>query len=88
MTRTWAAELAPRGVRINTVVPGATETPGLRGLAPADPDALLKQIAAGMPLGRLLRPEEIAAAVLFLVSSESSGMTGSELFVDGGSTIA
>ncbi|SEQ27588.1 SDR family NAD(P)-dependent oxidoreductase [Microlunatus flavus] len=88
MTRTWARELAPRGVRINTVVPGPTETPGLKGLAPADPDALLQTIAAGMPLGRLLRPEEVAAAVLFLVSSESSGMTGSELFVDGGSTIA
>jgi NAD(P)-dependent dehydrogenase (short-subunit alcohol dehydrogenase family) len=88
MTRTWAAELAPRGVRINTVVPGATETPGLKGLAPSDPDALLEQIARGMPLGRLLRPEEIAAAVLFLVSDESSGMTGSELLVDGGSTIA
>jgi NAD(P)-dependent dehydrogenase (short-subunit alcohol dehydrogenase family) len=88
MTRTWAAELAPRGVRINTVVPGPTETPGLKGLAPDDPAALLKQITAGMPLGRLLRPEEIAAAVLFLVSAESSGMTGSELVVDGGSTIA
>lgn len=88
MTRTWATELAPRGVRINTVVPGPTETPGLKGLAPDDPDALLEQIAGGMPLGRLLRPEEVAAAVLFLVSTESSGMTGSELFVDGGSTIA
>jgi NAD(P)-dependent dehydrogenase (short-subunit alcohol dehydrogenase family) len=88
MTRTWAAELAPRGVRINTVVPGPTETPGLKGLAPSDPDALLTQIASGMPLGRLLRPHEIAAAVLFLVSDQSSGMTGSEVFVDGGSTIA
>jgi len=88
MTRTWASELAPRGVRINTVVPGPTETPGLKGLAPDDPAALLAHIADGMPLGRLLRPEEIAAAVLFLVSSESSGMTGSEVFVDGGSTIA
>lgn len=88
MTRTWAAELAPRGVRINTLVPGPTETPGLKGLAPNDPDALLRQLASGMPLGRLLRPEEIAAAVLFLVSGESSGMTGSELVVDGGSTIA
>lgn len=88
MTRTWAVELAPRGVRINTVVPGPTETPGLKGLAPSDPDALLDQIASGMPLGRLLRPEEVAAAVLFLVSDQSSGMTGSELLVDGGSTVA
>jgi NAD(P)-dependent dehydrogenase (short-subunit alcohol dehydrogenase family) len=88
MTRTWAAELAPRGVRINTVVPGPTETPGLKGLVPGGGDALVEQIAAGLPFGRLLRPEEVAAAVLFLVSDESSGMTGSELLVDGGATIA
>lgn len=88
MTRTWAAELAPRGIRINTVTPGPTETPGLAGLSPDAPDALLEQMAAGMPIGRLLRPEEVAAAVLFLVSDQSSGMTGSELVVDGGSTIA
>ncbi|CCQ16426.1 putative glucose dehydrogenase [Rhodococcus sp. AW25M09] len=88
MTRTWAAELAPRGIRINTVVPGPTETPGLTGLAPNDPAGLLEQIAVGVPLGRVLRPEEIAAAVLFLVSDQSSGMTGSELFVDGGVSIA
>jgi NAD(P)-dependent dehydrogenase (short-subunit alcohol dehydrogenase family) len=88
MTRTWAAELAPRGIRINTIVPGATETPGLKGLAVGDPDALVKQMASGLPFGRLLRPDEVASAVLFLVSTESSGMTGSELLVDGGSTIA
>ena len=88
LTRTWAADLAPRGVRINTVIPGPTETPGLKGLAPSDPDALLSQMAAGMPFGRLLRPEEVAAAVLFLVSDQSSGMTGSEVFVDGGVSVA
>lgn len=88
LTRTWAAELAPRRVRINTVVPGPTETPGLKGLALGNGDALLGQMASGMPLGRLLRPDEVAAAVLFLVSDQSSGMTGSELLVDGGSTIA
>ena len=88
LTRTWAAELAPRGVRINTVIPGPTETPGLKGLAPGHEDGLLQAIAAGLPFGRLLRPDEVAAAVLFLVSDESSGMTGSELRVDGGSSIA
>lgn len=88
LTRTWAAELASRGIRINTVVPGPTETPGLKGLAPSNPDALLAAIAGKLPFGRLLRPEEVAAAVLFLVSDQSSGMTGSELTVDGGSTIA
>ncbi|WP_432543339.1 SDR family NAD(P)-dependent oxidoreductase [Kineococcus sp. SYSU DK002] len=88
MTRTWAAELAPRGIRINTVVPGPTETPGLKGLAPGREDALVQQIAAGLPFGRLLRPEEVAAVVLFLVSDQSSGMTGSEVLVDGGATAA
>lgn len=88
MTRTWAAELAPRGVRINTVVPGPTETAGLRGLAPGDGDGFVQAIAAGLPSGRLLRPEEVAAVVLFLVSDQSSGMTGSEVLVDGGATIA
>jgi NAD(P)-dependent dehydrogenase (short-subunit alcohol dehydrogenase family) len=88
LTRTWAAELAPRGIRINTVVPGPTETPGLKGLAPGGEDELLEQIARTLPFGRLLLPEEVAAAVLFLVSDQSSGMTGSELAVDGGSTIA
>ncbi|PZE32842.1 MULTISPECIES: SDR family NAD(P)-dependent oxidoreductase [unclassified Curtobacterium] len=87
MTRTWAADLAPRGIRINTIVPGPTETPGLKGLAPSDPDALLAQIASSVALGRLLRPEEIAATVLFLVSDQSSGMTGSEVLVDGGASI-
>ena len=87
MTRTWAADLASRGIRINTLVPGPTETPGLRGLAPSDPDALLAQIASGVALGRLLRPEEVAATVLFLVSDQSSGMTGSEVLVDGGASI-
>jgi NAD(P)-dependent dehydrogenase (short-subunit alcohol dehydrogenase family) len=88
LTRTWAAELAPRGVRINTIVPGPTETPGLAGLAPGNSAALLEQITAGLPFGRLLRPEEVAAVVLFLVSDQSSGMTGSEVLVDGGSSIA
>jgi len=68
-------------------VPGPTETPGLKGLAPNDPDALLAAIASKLPFGRVLLPEEVAAAVLFLVSDQSSGMTGSELAVDGGSTI-
>ncbi|GAB2487018.1 SDR family oxidoreductase [Jatrophihabitans fulvus] len=88
MTRTWAVELAPRGVRINTVIPGPTETPGLTGLAPGHEDALLQQIAAGVPLGRVLRAEEVAAAVLFLASDQSSAMTGSELVVDGGVSVA
>ena len=84
--RTWAVELADRGVRVNTVVPGPTETDGLRGLAPdaGAADALVKQLGDALPLGRPGQPAEIASAVLFLASDQSSFMTGSELFVDGG----
>jgi NAD(P)-dependent dehydrogenase (short-subunit alcohol dehydrogenase family) len=84
--RTWAAELAPRGIRVNTVIPGPTNTPGLAGLAPEADQAegLLQAIASEVPLGRLGEPEEIANAVLFLASGESSFMTGGEIFVDGG----
>lgn len=83
--RTWAAELADRDVRVNTIVPGPIETPGLTGLAPAGGEAeLLKELSADVTLGRIGRPEEVAAAVVFLASPASSFMTGSEMFVDGG----
>ena len=84
--RTWAAELSERRIRVNTVVPGPTDTPGLRGLAPHPDQAsgLLDQLAAGVPLGRLGTTDEIANAVLFLASDQSSFVTGSELFADGG----
>jgi NAD(P)-dependent dehydrogenase (short-subunit alcohol dehydrogenase family) len=84
--RTWAAELSPRGIRVNTLVPGPTDTPGLRGLAPHPDQAsgLLDQLAAGVPLGRVAATEEIANAVLFLASDQSSFVTASELFADGG----
>jgi NAD(P)-dependent dehydrogenase (short-subunit alcohol dehydrogenase family) len=83
--RTWAAELVDRQIRVNTVVPGPVETPGLKGLAPSgQQQALLDGQAATVPLGRLGRPDEIAAAVVFLGSDQSSFMTGSEVFVDGG----
>ncbi|MFD2467493.1 SDR family oxidoreductase [Amycolatopsis silviterrae] len=84
--RTWANELKGRGIRVNTVTPGPTDTPGLSGLAP-DPEqsaAIKRGLAAQVPLGRLGRPEEIAAAVVFLASGQSSFVTGSSLYVDGG----
>ncbi|GAA4361898.1 SDR family oxidoreductase [Actinomadura sp. NPDC048032] len=84
--RTWAVELADRGVRVNAIVPGPIDTEGLRGLAPdaASADGLVRQLGSALPLGRPGRPEEVAGAVLFLASGQSSFVTGSELFVDGG----
>ena len=83
--RVWAAELAERGVRVNTIVPGPTETPGLLGLAPpGEGKALIDAEAGRLSLGRPGRPEEIASGALFLASNQSSFMTGSQLFLDGG----
>ncbi|AQT78881.1 short-chain dehydrogenase [Mycolicibacterium litorale] len=86
LSRTWAAELVGRRIRVNTVVPGPVETPGLKGLAPSGQEQdLLDGEAATVPMGRIGRPDEIASAVLFLASDQSSFMTGSEIYVDGGS---
>ncbi|MGW5236301.1 SDR family oxidoreductase [Streptomyces nodosus] len=83
--RTWANELKGRGIRVNAVTPGPTDTPGLSGLVPGPEQAgLRRHFAAQVPLGRLGRPEEIAAAVAFLASEQSSFITGSSLYVDGG----
>lgn len=83
--RTWANELKGRGIRVNAVSPGPTDTPGLSGLVPGPEQAGLRQhLAAHVPLGRLGRPEEVAAAVAFLASEQSSFITGSNLYVDGG----
>jgi glucose 1-dehydrogenase len=81
MTRTWALELAPHGIRVNAIEPGWIDTPGERAFASEDQ---LREEAAKLPLGRLGRAEEIAKAVAFLVSEDASYITGSILQVDGG----
>ncbi|WP_055586570.1 SDR family oxidoreductase [Streptacidiphilus griseoplanus] len=85
-SRTWANELRGRGIRVNTLVPGPITTPGNAGLAPNAEEAakLHAFFASQVPLGRMGRPEEAAAAALFLASDQSSFVTGTELFVDGG----
>ncbi len=84
--RTWANELRGRGIRVNAVTPGPTDTPGLSGLAADEEEAaeFRRNFAAQVPLGRIARPDEIAAAVVFLASDQSSFVTGSSLYVDGG----
>ena len=82
--RTWTTDLKARRIRVNVVSPGAIDTPGLRGLSNADSDALETTYRDRVPLGRVGRPDDIASAVSFLASDESSYVTGTELFVDGG----
>jgi len=84
--RTWTTDLKERRIRVNAVSPGAIETPGLDDLlasAQAGQERK-KMISSTVPLGRFGTPDEIAKAVLFLASDESSYITGTELFVDGG----
>ena len=86
--RTWAAELKDKGVRVNTLSPGAIDTPIIDGQfkTKEEADGAKAMFAQMTPLGRIGRPEEIAAAALFLASSESSFATGIDLVVDGGVT--
>jgi NAD(P)-dependent dehydrogenase (short-subunit alcohol dehydrogenase family) len=81
--RTWAAELKDRSIRVNAVSPGTIDTPGIDGLSP-DPDQLKSYMASTIPMGRVGQPDEVASAVLFLASDQSTFITGIELFVDGG----
>ncbi|MFN2349338.1 MAG: SDR family oxidoreductase, partial [Thioalkalivibrio sp.] len=82
LTRTLAIEMAPHGVRVNTVSPAYIDTPLLKNL---DQDTL-KALIALHPVGRLGRPEEVAKAVSFLASDDASFITGANLLVDGGFT--
>jgi NAD(P)-dependent dehydrogenase (short-subunit alcohol dehydrogenase family) len=81
LTRTWAVELAKNGIRVNAVAPGHTKTENVTGMIGEE---RFEQIGAGVPLGRLARPQEIAEAILFLASPRASYITGTTLTVDGG----
>jgi NAD(P)-dependent dehydrogenase (short-subunit alcohol dehydrogenase family) len=86
MARVLATELAPRGIRVNTVIPGATRTPiWTRGARAGHTlDATEAYLAPRIPLGRLSDPEEVAHAVVFLASPRASAITAAEIVVDGG----
>ncbi|UED84074.1 SDR family NAD(P)-dependent oxidoreductase [Streptomyces profundus] len=81
--RTWANELKDRGIRVNTVSPGTIGTSALDRVTAGAPEAR-ERFVSNVPLGRLGRPEEIADAVAFLASDQSSFILGANLYVDGG----
>jgi NAD(P)-dependent dehydrogenase (short-subunit alcohol dehydrogenase family) len=80
LTKAWAAEYGPSGVRVNAVAPGPTRT----ALMEAVPEEMVSQLAALAPAGRVARPEELAAAIVFLASDDASFVHGVTLAVDGG----
>ncbi|MDR3465289.1 MAG: SDR family oxidoreductase [Xanthobacteraceae bacterium] len=86
MSRVFASELAPRGIRVNVVAPGATRTPIWKGAAPTPEamQALDARVSSTSPLGRMGEPDEVAKTVLFLASDDSSNVNATEIFVDGG----
>ena len=85
LSRELGVEFARRGVRVNTVCPGPVDTPLLRDLYAKDPDQAARRLVH-IPMGRFARAEEIANAVLFLASDESSFMTATAFIIDGGIT--
>jgi 2-deoxy-D-gluconate 3-dehydrogenase len=90
LTRSLALELAPFGVRVNTISPGGIQTPGVKaataGTTPKEwsPEKIVEAFTARIPMKRMGDPDEIARAALFLASPAASYMTGSNVVVDGG----
>lgn len=84
MARVLVAELAPRDIRVNTVVPGATKTPIWGNTAAPEFNAKEEYLKRDIPLNRMGEPEELANTVLFLASDDSSYVNGAEISVDGG----
>jgi NAD(P)-dependent dehydrogenase (short-subunit alcohol dehydrogenase family) len=83
LTKAWAAEYGPRGVNVNAIAPGPVRTEGTAGMGKG-----LDQLASLAPAGRPARPEEIAAAAVYLASDESDFVHGATLAIDGGRTAA
>jgi NAD(P)-dependent dehydrogenase (short-subunit alcohol dehydrogenase family) len=83
MSRELGVQFAREGIRVNALCPGPVDTPLLRELFAKDPERAARRLVH-IPLGRFARPEEIAAAVAFLASDDSSFMTANEFLVDGG----
>jgi NAD(P)-dependent dehydrogenase (short-subunit alcohol dehydrogenase family) len=79
LTRSWAAEFGPRGVRVNSVAPGVTLTPGNAAFS-----SMLDAMTANTPAGSVVIPADIAAAVAFLASEDAARIHGITLYVDGG----
>ncbi len=90
MTRGLAAEVAPFGIRVNAVLPVAADTGFMKSVWGESglPEAARKQVADGIPLGRLAEPRDVASAVLFLASDDAEFLTGVCLDVDGGRSIS
>ena len=84
-TKALAIELAPRGIRVNTIHPGMIETPLTAGTALSK--ELLEEDAKNYPLGRYGKPEEIAYSIVYLLSDVTVWMTGSQLLIDGGYSV-
>ncbi|QGQ97706.1 glucose 1-dehydrogenase [Paenibacillus psychroresistens] len=84
MVRVLASELSPRGIRVNSLVPGATRTPIWKQSTPEEKSKLEAAHARAIPLKRMGDPEELAKAALFLASDDSSYIQGTEIVVDGG----
>jgi 3-oxoacyl-[acyl-carrier protein] reductase len=86
--RSSALELAPRGIRVNSVLPGVIASPQSRDAVNSAGEEGLARSAASIPLGRVGEPDDVAAVICFLLSSEARYITGQSVVVDGGLTVA